>query len=84
MHSFCETMVLKTRADFMYVVLPQLTLWWSRFNNTGGCGNVGCNNHGTGNVGSNNSGSNNHGDNNNGSNNVGFSLNGSNLSGDQS
>ncbi|KAL3137187.1 hypothetical protein ABBQ32_006751 [Trebouxia sp. C0010 RCD-2024] len=53
------------------------------FNNTGGCGNVGCNNSGTSNVGSNNSGSNNKGDNNDGSNNTGFCLSGSNESGDK-
>ena len=52
-----------------------------RFNNTGGCNNVGCNNHGTGNVGYNNDGSNNKGDNNDGSNNVGFCLSGSGLTG---
>ena len=54
-----------------------------RFNNTGGCNNVGCNNHGTGNVGYNNDGSNNKGDNNDGSNNVGFCLSGSGLTGNQ-
>ena len=41
------------------------------YNNTGGCDNVGCNNHGTGNIGSSNTGTGNKGDFNSGSNNVG-------------
>lgn len=51
------------------------------FNNTGGCGNVGCNNSGTGNVGNNNAGTRNIGDSNNGSNNVGRCLDGTDLTG---
>ena len=53
------------------------------FNNTGGCGNVGCNNMGTGNIGNNNSGTGNKGDNNNGSNNVGRCLDGTDQTGDE-
>lgn len=52
------------------------------FGNTGGCGNVGCNNTGTGNVGNNNNGTGNKGDNNNGSNNTGRCLDGTDQTGD--
>ncbi|KAL3144311.1 hypothetical protein ABBQ32_14189 [Trebouxia sp. C0010 RCD-2024] len=53
------------------------------FGNSGGCGNVGCNNTGTGNIGNNNNGTGNKGDNNNGSNNVGRCLDGTSMTGDK-
>ena len=52
------------------------------YGNTGGCGNVGCNNTGTGNVGNNNNGTGNKGDNNNGSSNTGRCLDGTDQTGD--